>query len=81
MKADLARAALHFEKSITVFEEINAENELALAYAGYGRLQKEQGRFAQARDYLIKALKIFERLGTLIEPDRIGEDLAGLPEP
>ena len=51
-----------------------------MAYAGYGRLQKRQGQFAQARDYLKKALEIFERLGTLIEPDKVREILAELPE-
>jgi class 3 adenylate cyclase/tetratricopeptide (TPR) repeat protein len=80
LKADPARAASHFEKSIAVLQKINAENDLALAYAGYGRLQKKQGQFAQAREYLTKALQIFERLGTLIEPDKVREILAELPE-
>ena len=62
-----------------MLQEINAENELALAYAGYGRLQKQQGQFAQAREYLTKALEIFERLGTLIEPDKVREVLTELP--
>jgi len=75
-----AKAAPHFEKSIAVFREIKAENELALAFAGYGRYHKQQGKTAQAREYLTKALEIFERLGTLIEPDKVREELAGLPE-
>jgi flagellin-specific chaperone FliS len=50
-----------------------------LAYAGYGRLQKQQGQFAHAREYLTKALQIFERLDTLIEPDKVWEILAELP--
>jgi len=70
----------HFEKSIAVLQKIKAENELALAYAGYGRLQKQQGQIGQAREYLTKALEIFERLGTLIEPDKVREELARLPE-
>jgi len=80
LKANPDQAVSHFEKSIAVLREIRAENELALAYAGYGRLQKQQGQFAQAREYLIKALEIFERLGTLIEPDKIKKELAELPE-
>jgi class 3 adenylate cyclase/tetratricopeptide (TPR) repeat protein len=72
------KAAHHFEKSITLFKEINAENELALAYAGYGRLHRKQGQIKQAREYLSKAIEIFERLGTLIEPDKVREDLATL---
>ena len=62
-----------------MFQKINAENDLALAYAGYGRLQKQQGQFAQAREYLTKALEIFERLVTLIEPDKVKKILAELP--
>jgi tetratricopeptide (TPR) repeat protein len=79
LKTNPAQAAAHFEKSIAIFRELKAENELAMAYAGYGQLHKKQGQVAQAREYLTKALKIFERLGTLIEPDKVREELAGLP--
>jgi len=80
LRTDPSRAAPHLEKSIAVLEEIKAENELALAYAGYGRLHKQQGQIGQARKYLTKALEIFERLGTLIEPDKVRNELAELPE-
>ncbi|MHA1939076.1 MAG: ATP-binding protein, partial [Candidatus Thorarchaeota archaeon] len=73
-------AASHFEKSIALAQEIKAENELALAYAGYGRLHRQQGDIARAREYLTKALEIFERLGTLIEPDKVRKELAELPK-
>jgi tetratricopeptide (TPR) repeat protein len=73
-------AASHFEKSISVHQEIKAENELAMAYTGYGRFYKQQGDIARAREYLTKALEIFERLGTLIEPDKVREELAELTE-
>jgi class 3 adenylate cyclase len=73
-------AAPHFEQSITMFREIKAENELALAYADYGRLYKQQGEIMQARKYLKQALEIFERLGTLTEPDKVRVELAGLVE-
>jgi len=43
-----------------------------------GRYHKHQGDTAQAREYLTKALEIFERLGTLIEPDKVREELAEL---
>jgi class 3 adenylate cyclase/tetratricopeptide (TPR) repeat protein len=79
LKVDPARAVSYFEKSIAVFQEIKAENDVALAYVGYGRLQKQQGQFAQAREYLTKALEIFERLVTLIEPDKVKKILAELP--
>ena len=72
-------AAPHFEHSIAILQQINAENELALAYAGYGRLYQQQGNIAQARKYLTRALVIFERLGTLGEPDRVRQALAELP--
>ena len=80
LKTNEAQAALHFEKSIAVLQKIKAENELALAYTGYGQLHKQQGQIAQAREYLRKALEIFERLGTLIEPDKVREILATMPE-
>jgi len=78
LKTNPGQAVPHFEKSIAIFREIKAENELALAYAGYGRLHKQKGQIAQAREYLTKALEIFERLGTLIEPDKVRKELAEL---
>jgi predicted ATPase len=80
LKTNPAQAAAYLEKSIAVLQEIKAENELALAYVGYGKLHKQQGQFAEAREYLMKALEIFERLDTLIEPDKVKEILAELPE-
>jgi len=73
-------AAPHFEKSIAMFQKIKAENELAMAYAAYGRLHKQQGKSETARKYLNQALEIFERLGTLIEPEKIKKELSHLPE-
>jgi tetratricopeptide (TPR) repeat protein len=72
-------AAPHFTRAISTFEQVNAENELALAKSGMGRYQKHQGDVDQAREYLTRALDIFERLGTLIEPDKVRKDLAELP--
>jgi class 3 adenylate cyclase/tetratricopeptide (TPR) repeat protein len=80
LKTNPAQAAPHFEKSIAVFREIKAENELALAYKGYGRLLKQKHQITEARGYLTKALEIFERLGTLLEPEKVREILAELPE-
>jgi len=80
LKTNTVRSAAHFEKSIAVLQEIGAENELALAYAGYALLQKQLGQFAQAGKYLTEALEIFERLGTLIEPDKVRKELAALPD-
>ena len=72
-------AAPHFEQSIAILQQIKAENELALAYAGYGRLHQQQEHVEQARDYLTRALAIFERLGTLGETDKVWQALAALP--
>jgi tetratricopeptide (TPR) repeat protein len=80
LKNKPAQAAPHFKKSIAIFQEIKAENELALAYADYGRLHKQQAQITKAREYLTKALEIFERLGTLTQPEKIREELAGLCE-
>ena len=79
LKTDPSQAVPHFEKSIAIFHEIKAENELALAYAGYGRLHKQQNQIPQAREYLMRALEIFERLGTLISPEKVRGILAELP--
>jgi tetratricopeptide (TPR) repeat protein len=80
LKNNPAQAPSYFEKSIAIFREIKAENELAMAYAGYGRLHKKQGEIERAREYLTKALEIFERLGILVQPDKVKEELASLPE-
>jgi class 3 adenylate cyclase/tetratricopeptide (TPR) repeat protein len=79
LKTNPTQAAPHFEISIAIFREIKAENELALAYASYGRFYKQQGDMAQAREYLTRSLGVFERLGTLIEPDKVREELDELP--
>jgi tetratricopeptide (TPR) repeat protein len=80
LKIEIEQAAPHFDKSISLSKDIKAENELALAYSGFGRLHKAQGNIEQARAYLEEALEIFERLGTLIEPDKVREELAELPK-
>ncbi len=77
---NLNRAAAHFDKSVHICKKIGAENELAFSFAGYGRLHKHQGNIAEARGYFEKALEIFERFGTLIEPEKIRKELAELPE-
>jgi tetratricopeptide (TPR) repeat protein len=80
LKNDLSQAAPHFDKSINVLREIKAENELALTFSGYGRLHKQKGQIAKAQKYLTKALEIFERLGTLIEPEKLKKIMAKMPE-
>jgi tetratricopeptide (TPR) repeat protein len=72
--------AHHFEQAISIAREIKAENELALAYSGMGRYHKQQGNVEEARKYLTDALQIFERLETLIEPDKARKELTELPQ-
>ena len=78
IKDDVDLAASHLEKSIEILHEIKAENELAYAYAGYGRLHGLNGRPEEAIQFMMKGLEIFERLDTLNEPDKILEELADL---
>ncbi len=52
---------------------------MAPACSGMGRLHKLRGEYAEARMYLSDALGIFERLGTLIDPDKVRKELAELP--
>jgi hypothetical protein len=79
--ADPAAAVAHFERSLAVLRGIEAENELALAHAGYGRLLGRQGTVPAAREHLARALAILERLGTLREPERVRMDLERLGTP
>ena len=79
LKTNPAQAAPHVEQAIEIFREIKGENELAPAYSGMGCLRTLQGEYAEARRYLTDALEIFERLGTLIEPDKVRRELADLP--
>ena len=72
-------SSTHFEKSISMLKEIKAENELALAYGGYGRLYKQHGNIRKAKEYLNLALEILNRLGTMIEPEKVRKELAELP--
>ena len=74
LECKLAEAGPHFEKFAEISEEGKAEN------SGMGRFHKQQGNTEQAREYLTKALEIFERLGTLIEPDKVREELADLKQ-
>jgi class 3 adenylate cyclase/tetratricopeptide (TPR) repeat protein len=64
-------AGAHFEESFSLLSGTKAENELALAYAGYSRFLKARRRSGEAADYLRRATQIFDRLGTMVEPERL----------
>lgn len=74
-------AAPHFERAIALLGDIGAENELAEALAGHGRVHALLGRKAEARVALTRALAIFERLGTLGAPDEARATLAACDAP
>ena len=78
IKEDFHLAASHLEKSIEILQEIKAENELAYAYAGYGRLHMLKGRSEQAVEFMTKGLEIFKRLNTQNQPEKIIEELASI---
>ena len=78
LKTNPKKAARHFEECIAIVKEIKAESELAHAYAGYGRYFGLRGNLAQAREYLTKALEIFERLGNLMEPGKVRKASGGV---
>jgi tetratricopeptide (TPR) repeat protein len=80
LKTDSSQAMLHFGKTLDVFRKIKAENELALTYSGYGRLYKQRGNIGKAKKYLTEALEIFERLGTLSEPEKVKKELAEIQD-
>ena len=60
----------YIEDSIRIFKEIGAKNELAKSYLSLGRLYKEKGERDKAKNYVTQALHIFEKLGTLHEPEK-----------
>ena len=76
---DVTAARGHFERSVALHSETNAQPELALTCASYGRFHRRHGQLADARKYLRQALDISERLGVLIEPRRLREELSELP--
>jgi class 3 adenylate cyclase len=78
-KADPEKASLRFQEGLACLQEIDAPYPLALTLASYGRFCALQGNTSEAREYLSKALEIFERLGTLIELGKVRKELAELP--
>lgn len=74
----LAVAGRYFESSMSVFVRLGAANELALTWAGFGRLRQKEGDRERAIEYLTRALQAFEKLGTRIEPDSVRRSLAEL---
>jgi len=78
LKTDPPKAIPNFKKSIQILEAIKSEYYLAKVYAGCGRYYNQAGDKTQAREYLTKALEIFERLNVLNEPDKVKQELADM---
>jgi hypothetical protein len=66
-----AVAIAHLDRAIEVAGRTGSENELALAFGERGRLL----RGVEGRSDLERALAIFNRLGTRVEPERIRAEL------
>jgi tetratricopeptide (TPR) repeat protein len=80
LETDPSRAESHFTKSLDIYKEIEAKNELAKTYNGFGLLCKHQGQITRARGYFKEALDIFDLIGISKESEKIKNELAALPE-
>jgi len=73
LEVNTEQASTHFKQAITAFKKTGAENELALAFIGFGQVQKKKGNKVQVRKYLSRALEISNRLDAFIEQNRVKE--------
>lgn len=80
LKINPKQAVSHLKKSVAILQEIKAAPFLARAYAVYGRYYNNQGQIRHAKEYLTKALSIFEQLGDLTKPEKIRKEIADLPK-
>jgi hypothetical protein len=70
-KNDPLQSESLFKRSIGIFKELKAENEMAMAMIGYGWLCKSQNNDSLAHDFFQQALEIFNRLGTKFDENEI----------
>ncbi|MFQ5788621.1 MAG: tetratricopeptide repeat protein, partial [Thermodesulfobacteriota bacterium] len=75
---DFNKGKKTIEESIRILKKVGAKNELAKSYYSLGRLYKEKGERDKAKKYATQALHIFEKLGTLHEPEKAREILRDL---
>ena len=61
----------HVETALSLLETCRAQPDIARAYATLGRLKLKQGKRAEARTALDKALEISKRLGMIDESQRV----------
>ncbi len=69
----------HLEAAIELAKRCEAENELARSLAQMARLDMARADVTSARANFERALKIFKRLGTLEQPERVRAELEALP--
>jgi class 3 adenylate cyclase/tetratricopeptide (TPR) repeat protein len=75
-EGDAEGALRMLQPALETLRSSGSENELALALAAYGKALALNGGNAEGQTYLENALAIFERLGTLEEPERLKHELA-----
>ncbi len=76
--ADWPKAKHYLEVALAAARASRSQNELGLTLAAYGRLQWKLGNHAAAREHLRDAADLLDTLGTMIEPDRIRQELRSL---
>jgi serine phosphatase RsbU (regulator of sigma subunit) len=64
-KSDYANALTNYEKSLTIFKQINDNPNIASAINNIGAVYSVQGNYAKAMEYYLQALKIAEKVQDL----------------
>jgi class 3 adenylate cyclase/tetratricopeptide (TPR) repeat protein len=77
-EGDWGKAKHYLELALDAARRSRSQNELGLTLAAYGRLLWKLGERATARQHLREAADLLEALGTMIEPDRIRQELQSL---
>ena len=80
LKINPKQTVSHLKKSVAILQEIKAAPFLARAYTVYGRYYNNKGQIRHAKEYLNKALSIFEQLGNHTELETIRKEIADLPK-
>jgi len=72
------KAEAHFKRAIENAKEIDAKGLLAQSYHGLGLLHKTKKRIAPAKEYISKAIELFEQCEAEVYLQKAKEDLASL---
>jgi len=76
--SDFNKAENYIKDSIKILKKAGTKNELAISYFSLGKLFKEKGEKDKAKKHVTQALNLFEKLGTLHEPEKVREVLKDL---